>query len=81
MALDEFGYRQELRRALTTRDLWLRHLPFPLLGLSIILFVLYEMDRSAKILGGCWIAIGVVYYAILAVRGRARMPTPDRTVA
>ncbi len=60
---------------------WLRHLLCPLLGLSIILFVLYEMDRSAKILGGCWIAIGIVYYSILALRGRSRMPTPDRRAA
>jgi hypothetical protein len=52
-----------------------------LLGLSIILFVLYEMDRSAKILGACWIAIGVVYYSILALRGRNRIPTPDRRAA
>jgi amino acid transporter len=60
---------------------WLRHLLCPLLGLSIILFVLYEMDRSAKILGGCWIAIGVLYYSILALRGRRRMPAPDRRTA
>jgi amino acid transporter len=60
---------------------WLRHLLCPLLGLSIILFVLYEMDRSAKILGGCWIAVGAVYYSILVLRGRSRMPTPDRRVA
>ncbi len=60
---------------------WLRHLLCPLLGLSIILFVLYEMDRSAKILGGCWIAIGVVYYSILVLRGRSRVPTPDRRAA
>jgi amino acid transporter len=60
---------------------WLRHLLCPLLGLSIILFVLYEMDRSAKILGACWIAIGVVYYSILVLRGRSRTPTPDRRVA
>jgi amino acid transporter len=60
---------------------WLRHLLCPLLGLSIILFVLYEMDRSAKILGACWIAIGAVYYSILALRGRSRMPTPDRRAA
>jgi amino acid transporter len=39
---------------------WLRHLIFPMAGLLIILFVLYEMDRSAKILGACWIAAGVV---------------------
>jgi amino acid transporter len=60
---------------------WLRHLVCPLMGLSIILFVLYEMDRSAKILGGCWIAIGIVYYSILVLRGRSRMPTPDRRAA
>jgi amino acid transporter len=60
---------------------WLRHLLCPLLGLSIILFVLYEMNRSAKVLGAWWIAIGVVYYSILALRGRNRIPTPDRRAA
>jgi amino acid transporter len=49
---------------------WLRHLAFPLIGLAIILYVLYEMDRAAKILGVCWIAIGAVYYGALALRGR-----------
>ena len=49
---------------------WVRHLVFPLIGLTIILYVLYEMDRAAKILGACWIAIGAVYYAVLALRGR-----------
>jgi amino acid transporter len=44
---------------------WLRHLLFPLAGFLVIAYVLYEMDRSAKIMGGCWIVIGVVYYAIL----------------
>jgi amino acid transporter len=50
---------------------WLRHFFCPLIGLAIILFVLYEMDRSAKVLGGCWIVIGVVYYLVLAARKRA----------
>jgi amino acid transporter len=45
-----------------SRD-WLRHLFAPLCGLIVIGFVLYEMDRSAKILGACWIAIGAVYYS------------------
>ncbi len=49
---------------------WLRHLLFPLLGLAIILYVLYEMDRAAKVLGACWIAIGALYYAVLALRGK-----------
>ena len=30
-------------------------------------FVLYEMDRSAKLLGACWIAVGIVYYAVLTL--------------
>jgi amino acid transporter len=47
---------------------WLRHVVFPLTGLAIIVFVLYEMDRAAKVLGACWIAIGFVYYVVLALR-------------
>jgi len=46
---------------------WLRHGVFPLLGLLIIAFVLYEIDRAAKVLGACWIALGVLYYLVLAV--------------
>jgi hypothetical protein len=26
------------------------------------------MDRAAKVLGACWIAIGFVYYVVLALR-------------
>jgi hypothetical protein len=29
--------------------------------------VLYQMDRTAKILGLGWIAIGIVYYVVLSV--------------
>jgi hypothetical protein len=36
-------------------------------GLSIIVFVLYEMDRAAKLLGLAWIAIGVLYYLLLTM--------------
>jgi hypothetical protein len=28
------------------------------------------MDRAAKILGACWIAIGAVYYGVLALKGK-----------
>jgi amino acid transporter len=49
---------------------WLRHLLFPLIGLSIILYVLYEMDRAAKLLGAVWIALGAMYYAMLALWGK-----------
>jgi len=49
---------------------WLRHVTFPLTGLAIIVYVLYEMDRAAKILGACWIAIGAVYYLVLTLRSK-----------
>ena len=49
---------------------WLRHLIFPLVGLCIILYVLFEMDRAAKRLGAWWIAIGIVYYLALAWKRR-----------
>jgi amino acid transporter len=49
---------------------WLRHVAFPLMGLAIIVYVLYEMDRAAKILGACWIAIGAVYYLVLTLRAK-----------
>jgi amino acid transporter len=49
---------------------WLRHLIFPLTGLAILVYVLYEMDRAAKILGGCWVAIGVLYYLVVVLRSK-----------
>src|SRR6202162_3434849 len=45
---------------------WVQHLLCPLAGFLVIACVLLEMDRSAKILGGCWLLIGIVYYAVLA---------------
>ncbi len=45
---------------------WLRHLVFPLAGFVVIAYVLYEMDSAAKIMGACWIAIGIVYYLVLS---------------
>jgi amino acid transporter len=47
-----------------SRD-WLRHLVSPVVGFLVIAYVLYEMDNSAKIMGACWIAIGIVYYLVL----------------
>jgi len=55
---------------------WLRHLVFPLTGLLIILYVLYEMDRAAKVLGACWIALGAVYYLSLVLRGKHDVMPP-----
>jgi amino acid transporter len=49
---------------------WLKHVLFPLAGLLIILYVLYEMDIAAKVIGMCWIAIGVLYYGVLAWRSK-----------
>jgi hypothetical protein len=49
---------------------WLRHVLFPLAGLLIILYVLYEMDIAAKVIGICWIAIGVLYYGVLVWRSK-----------
>jgi amino acid transporter len=44
---------------------WIRHLVFPAAGFLVIAYVLYEMDITAKILGACWLAIGVLYYLVL----------------
>jgi amino acid transporter len=44
---------------------WLRHLLFPLVGLCIIGYVLFEMEQAAKVLGACWIAFGCLYLGIL----------------
>jgi amino acid transporter len=55
---------------------WLRHFVFPLMGMLIILYVLYEMDRAAKVLGACWIAIGAIYYLWLFLRGKTNLMPP-----
>jgi amino acid transporter len=44
---------------------WLSHGLFPLVGMTIILYVLFEMDRLAQVMGACWLAIGIVYFAVL----------------
>jgi amino acid transporter len=48
----------------------LRHLLVPLLGLVIIAYVLLSMSRDAQYLGLTWIALGLVYLAVLQKRGR-----------
>jgi amino acid transporter len=45
---------------------WVRYLGCPVAGFAVIAYVLYEMDPKAKILGACWVAIGVLYYLVLA---------------
>jgi amino acid transporter len=49
---------------------WLRHVVLPSAGLIIIVYVLYEMDHAAKLLGACWIGIGVLYYLALSFRSK-----------
>jgi amino acid transporter len=44
---------------------WLRHLLFPVAGLIVIAYVLFEMDKAAKIMGACWIVCGIAYYLVL----------------
>ena len=51
---------------------WLRHLVCPLAGFGVILYVLYGMNPVAKILGGCWMGVGLLYYLVLTVRARNR---------
>jgi amino acid transporter len=46
---------------------WLRLLVFPLAGLIVIAYVLFEMDKAAKIMGACWIGCGIAYYLVLAL--------------
>jgi amino acid transporter len=46
---------------------WLRHLLCPLIGMLIIAYVLFEMDRAAKLLGLAWISIGILYYLVLTL--------------
>ncbi|MDT4866934.1 hypothetical protein FQZ97_1018220 [compost metagenome] len=47
----------------------LKHLVFPLIGLVIIAYVLVSMSFEAQSLGIGWIAIGLVYLAVLNRRG------------
>jgi amino acid transporter len=56
--INHFTIRQRSRA-------WLRHLVSPVIGFLVIAYVLYEMDNSAKIMGACWITIGIVYYLLL----------------
>jgi amino acid transporter len=44
---------------------WWRHVIFPLVGMFVILFVLYEMDRAVKYMGAAWLAVGLVYFLAL----------------
>jgi amino acid transporter len=38
---------------------WIRHAVCPILGFGIIAYVIWQMSPHAKIVGGCWFAVGV----------------------
>jgi amino acid transporter len=46
---------------------WLRHLVCPMAGFLVIAYVLYGMDAAAKLMGGAWIAAGILYYLVLTL--------------
>lgn len=50
----------------------------PLIGALVDVFLLWALDDTAKLMGGIWLAIGVVYLAVLT-RG-FRRETPELTV-
>jgi amino acid transporter len=52
---------------------WARYLLAPSIGFVIIAYVLFNMERNAKLLGICWLAIGAVVAAIQKFRA-----TPSR---
>ena len=60
-----------------SRD-WLRHLLMPLGGLLVIGYVLYEMDRSAKLMGAAWIAAGAIYFVVSEDPGARHVLRPRR---
>ena len=47
---------------------WFMHIISPIFGFAIISYVLYSTDKWAKILGVCWLAVGVVVLIILKLR-------------
>lgn len=41
-----------------------KHLIIPALGMATLIIVFYFIETPAKILGGIWLAIGIVYLAV-----------------
>jgi amino acid transporter len=50
---------------------YLRHLVSPVLGFTVIAYVLWNADRAAKLGGAAWLAVGVVVVVWLRLRGRS----------
>ena len=50
---------------------WVAHVISPLLGASILLVALWEADTNAKIVGTCWLVIGIGVGVYRRVAGRS----------
>lgn len=53
------------------------HLLLPVTGLLIIGFVLWEMDRQAKVLGLSWLVLGILYYLTMRIVFRRGLTMPS----
>ncbi|HEX3650223.1 MAG TPA: amino acid permease, partial [Pseudonocardiaceae bacterium] len=47
------------------------HLVVPLIGFVIIGYVLYNADTNAKMVGGAWLAVGVIVIVVRLLTGRS----------
>jgi amino acid transporter len=62
-----FMWRQNSRQ-------WLQHFVAPIIGFTIIAFVLLNMSARAKAAGAAWLLVGLVALAVLKWRNRRAMP-------
>jgi amino acid transporter len=53
---------------------WLAHLVSPAIGFAIIAYVIANMSVRAKIVGGCWFALGAAWLIFRARRGPIALP-------
>lgn len=54
-----------------------KHLIIPALGMATLIFVFYFIETPAKILGGIWLAIGIIYLAV-KTKGFKELPPEMR---
>ena len=54
---------------------WLRHLLAPAIGFGVVAIVIWGMSGNAKILGGCWMAVGL---AVAMAQHMRRAPRTAR---
>ncbi|MFZ1870238.1 MAG: hypothetical protein WAU49_17300, partial [Steroidobacteraceae bacterium] len=51
---------------------WVRHLLAPAIGFWVVAVVIWGMSDNAKIMGGCWMAVGLAVAMVQYVRRPAR---------